>query len=137
MDFHAKTTDQMTDMEIRHMNTVKEFASECLVLLENDGTLPIRNPGRIAVYGNGATHTVKGGGGSGEVNTRSNVNIAEGLEEAGFEIASKGWLDRYDETYNADLKAYLEEVDRLAKERNTAAINIFFEKPFCYSKSIC
>ena len=130
MDFHAKTTDQMTDMEIRHMNTVKEFASECLVLLENDGTLPIRNPGRIAVYGNGATHTVKGGGGSGEVNTRSNVNIAEGLEEAGFEIASKGWLDRYDETYNADLKAYLEEVDRLAKERNTAAINIFFEKPF-------
>ena len=130
MDFHAKTTDQMTDMEIRHMRTVKELAAECLVLLENDGTLPIRNPGRIALYGNGALFTVKGGGGSGEVNTRSNVNIADGLEEAGFDVASKGWLNRYNEVYSADLKAYLAEVDRLAKERNTAAINIFFEKPF-------
>ena len=82
MDFFAKTTDEMTAMEIRHMNTVKELAGECLVLLENDGTLPIRNPGRVALYGNGARHTIKGGGGSGEVNTRSNVSICEGLEEA-------------------------------------------------------
>ena len=130
MDFLAKTTDEMTAMEIRHMNTVKELAGECLVLLENDGTLPIRNPGRIAIFGNGARHTVKGGGGSGEVNTRSNVNFCDGLAEAGFEIASTGWLDRYDEIYNSTLSEYLTEVDRLAKERNTAAINIMFEKAF-------
>ena len=130
MDFLAKTTDEMTAMEIRHMNTVKELAGECLVLLENDGTLPIRTPGRIAVFGNGARHTVKGGGGSGEVNTRSNVNICDGLAEAGFEIASTGWLDRYDEIYNSELNDYLAEVYRLAKERNTAAINIMFEKAF-------
>ena len=90
MDFLAKTTDEMTRMEIEHMETVKELACECLVLLENDGTLPIMAPGRVALYGNGATHTVKGGGGSGEVNTRSNVNIADGLYQAGFDIASKG-----------------------------------------------
>ena len=130
MDFLAKTTDEMTAMEIRHMNTVKELAGECLVLLENDGTLPIRTPGRIAVFGNGARHTVKGGGGSGEVNTRSNVNLCDGLAEAGFEIASTGWLDRYDEIYNSELNDYLAEVYRLAKERNTAAINIMFEKAF-------
>ena len=130
MDFLAKTTDEMTNLEIRHMNTVKELAGECLVLLENDGTLPIRTPGKVALYGNGARHTVKGGGGSGEVNTRGNVNICDGLAEAGFEIASKGWLDRYDETYNAKLSAYLAEVDRIAKERNTAPINIFFEMAF-------
>ena len=130
MDFVAKTTDEMTNMEIRHMNTVKELAGECLVLLENDGTLPIKNPGRIALYGNGATHTVKGGGGSGEVNTRGNVTIADGLAEAGFDIASKGWLNRYDADYDAKLKSYLAEVDRIAKERNTAPINIFFEMPF-------
>ena len=130
MDFLAKTTDEMTAMEIRHMNTVKELAGECLVLLENDGTLPIRTPGRIAVFGNGARHTVKGGGGSGEVNTRSNVNICDGLAEAGFEITSTGWLDRYDNIYNSELNDYLAEVYRLAKERNTAAINIMFEKAF-------
>ena len=130
MDFLAKTTDEMTAMEIRHMNTVKELAGECLVLLENDGALPIRNPGRIAIFGNGARHTVKGGGGSGEVNTRSNVNLCDGLAEAGFEIASTGWLDRYDEIYNSSLNDYLTEVDRLSKERNTAPINIMFEKAF-------
>ena len=130
MDFLAKTTDEMTAMEIRHMNTVKELAGECLVLLENDGTLPIRTPGRIAVFGNGARHTVKGGGGSGDVNTRSNVNICDGLAEAGFEITSTGWLDRYDDIYNSELNDYLTEVYRLAKERNTAAINIMFEKAF-------
>ena len=54
MDFIAKTTDEMTNMEIRHMNTVKELAGECLVLLENDGALPIRNPGKVALFGNGA-----------------------------------------------------------------------------------
>ena len=130
MDFIAKTTDEMTNMEIRHMNTVKELAGECLVLLENDGALPIRNPGKVALFGNGARHTVKGGGGSGEVNTRTNVNICEGLEEAGFDVSSKGWLDRYDDIYNAKLSDYLAEVDRLAKERNTAPINIFFEMAF-------
>ena len=130
MDFLAKTTDEMTAMEIRHMNTVKELAGECLVLLENDGTLPIRNPGRIALFGNGARHTVQGGGGSGEVNTRDNVNICDGLAEAGFEIASTGWLDRYDEIYNSQLNDYIAEIDRIAKERNVAAINVMFEKAF-------
>ena len=130
MDFLAKTTDEMTRMEIEHMETVKELACECLVLLENDGTLPIMAPGRVALYGNGATHTVKGGGGSGEVNTRSNVNIADGLYQAGFDIASKGWLDRYDEIYDAKLNAYLAEVERIANERGIAAINVFFEMPF-------
>ena len=48
MDFLAKTSDAITDLEQRHANTVRELASECLVLLENDGALPIRNPGRIA-----------------------------------------------------------------------------------------
>ena len=130
MDFIAKTTDEMTNMEIRHMNTVKELAGECLVLLENDGALPITNPGKVALYGNGARHTVKGGDGSGDVNTRTNVNICDGLEEAGFDVSSKGWLDRYDEIYYPKLSDYLAEVDRLAKERNTAPINIFFEMAF-------
>ena len=80
MDFLAKTSDAITDLEQRHANTVRELASECLVLLENDGALPIRNPGRIAVFGNGARHTVQGGGGSGEVNTRFNVSICDGLQ---------------------------------------------------------
>ena len=36
MPYHAHTTDDMTPMEIEHMNLVRELASECVVLLEND-----------------------------------------------------------------------------------------------------
>ena len=130
MDFLAKTTDSVTQMEIRHSNTVRELASECMVLLENDGALPIRNPGRIALYGNGARHTVKGGGGSGEVNTRNNVTICDGLEDAGFDIASKGWLDRYDDIYNSSLKAYMDNVESIAKERGVPTTSVYFEMAF-------
>ena len=127
MDFLAKTTDEITNMEIRHLDTVRELAAECLVLLENDGTLPIKNPGRIALYGNGARHTVKGGGGSGEVNTRNDVNICDGLEKAGFEIASKSWLDRYDDIYEETVNAYMTKVETIAKARGVPATSVYFE----------
>jgi len=127
MDFLAKTSDAITEMEIRHLNTVRELAGECLVLLENDGTLPLRIPGRIALYGNGARHTVKGGGGSGEVNTRNDVNICDGLEAAGFEIASRGWLDRYDASYDATIAEYISKVEATAEERGVPVTSVYFE----------
>ncbi|MCQ2502366.1 MAG: glycoside hydrolase family 3 C-terminal domain-containing protein [Saccharofermentans sp.] len=130
MDFLAKRDDAITELEIRHTVTVRELASECLVLLENDGTLPIVNPCRVALYGNGARHTVKGGGGSGEVNTRYNVSICDGLAEAGFEIASSGWLDRYDESYYSALDAYMSKVENIAAERGVPQTSIYFEIAF-------
>ena len=130
MDFLAKTTDAVTELEMRHANTVRELASECLVLLENNGALPIMTPGRIAVYGNGARHTVRGGGGSGEVNTRNNVSICDGLANAGFDIASLGWLDRYDEIYDSSIKAYMDKVESIANERGVPATSVYFEMAF-------
>ena len=50
-----------------------------MVLLENDGVLPLKNAGKIALYGNGARGTVKGGTGSGDVNTRSVINHSHSL----------------------------------------------------------
>lgn len=67
-----------------------------MVLLENDGTLPFEKPCRLALYGNGARGTVRGGTGSGEVNARKTVTVEEGLENAGFTVTTKDWLDRYD-----------------------------------------
>lgn len=69
-----------------------------MVLLKNDGVLPF-NTKKIALYGSGAAHTIKGGTGSGEVNERHSVTILEGLENRGFEITSKAWLEEYDEEY--------------------------------------
>jgi len=42
----------------------------------HDGTLPL-TPGKVALYGAGAGHTIKGGTGSGEVNERHSETILE------------------------------------------------------------
>ena len=80
-------------MEIRHKELARTSAAEGIVLLKNDGALPIQ-PCPIALFGMGAEYTTKGGTGSGEVNERHAVNIREGLENAGFTITTNSWLTR-------------------------------------------
>ena len=60
MAFKATTSNEITAREIDNGNLVKQLAVECAVLLENDGTLPLKQTGKIAVFGNGARHTVRG-----------------------------------------------------------------------------
>ena len=91
------------------------------------GTFPLDAPEPAALYGSGARHTLYGGTGSGEVNTRYDVSICDGLAEAGFEIASTGWLDRYDEIYDSTIKAYMDKVETTAKERGVPATSVYFE----------
>lgn len=97
--FYASRTPDITDVEIRRRDAVRTIAGEGMVLLENDGVLPLVNPGCIALYGNGARHTIKGGTGSGEVNSRPEtvINVEHGLERAGFTVTTKKWLDAYDQ----------------------------------------
>ena len=127
MEFRARLSDEMTDSEILHMNLVRELGGECPVLLENRGALPIRQPGRIALYGNGARHTVRGGSGSGEVNTRFDINVYDGLKDAGFEITTDGWLSRYDESYDSNLADYKATVAAYSEAQNIALANAYFE----------
>ena len=53
----------------------------------------------MALYGPGASKTIKGGTGSGEVNERHSVTILEGMENRGFEITTKQWLRDYEQAY--------------------------------------
>ncbi len=86
--------ESYTQRELEHRRLAYEAACEGIVLLENDGTLPLQ-PGKIALYGSGAISTIKGGTGSGEVNERYSVNIYDGLINAGFTVTSQNWLDEY------------------------------------------
>ena len=70
-----------------HRRLAYEAALEGIVLLENHGALPLET-NKVALYGSGATGTIKGGTGSGEVHERHSVNILEGLEQAGFEVTT-------------------------------------------------
>src|SRR5205823_1869885 len=45
--------------------------------------------GNVAVYGVGAYATVKGGTGSGDVNSRATVSVRQGLEEAGYAVTTQ------------------------------------------------
>lgn len=58
----------------------RSLAGECVVLLENDGALPLSGTGKLALYGDGARHTVRGGTASGDVNIRSDVNMPQILK---------------------------------------------------------
>ena len=90
----------METYEIDHLDIVRALAPECMVLLRSDGALPLTEPGQIALFGSGARHTVKGGTGSGDVNSRHVTTIEEGLEAAGFTIVTRPWLEAYDRVRN-------------------------------------
>ena len=75
--------------------------SECTVLLRKNGDFPIdKSMKQIYLYGNGVRKTIKGGTGSGDVNSRSFDTIEQAFTKAGFEILSKDYLDEYDKVYS-------------------------------------
>ena len=116
MKYYAAKESKLTQREIDNMALSRSLAGECVVLLKNEHqTLPLAKGGNIALYGNGARATVKGGTGSGDVNSRSVVNIEQGLEEAGYAVTTKGWLERFEAEYNAAKKEYMTQTSHLNK----------------------
>lgn len=113
----ARPTNAVCEHEIKNAKVAYEAALESIVLLENDGALPVK-PGKIALYGNGVWKTLKGGTGSGEVNERHSVTILEGMEKAGFSITSSQWLSDYQTEFNDGFAAF----ETRLKEMMTAAL---------------
>ena len=96
--------------------------SECAVLLRRNGAFPLAGPCPVALYGSGARGTVFGGTGSGEVNAPRFVSIEEGLEEAGFTVTTKPWLDAYDAFAAEARSAFLKRTAAAAKAEHRPAI---------------
>ena len=112
----------MNQYEIDHLATVREVAPESMVLLRTDGSFPLERPGSLALYGAGARRTIKGGTGSGDVNSRHVVSVEEGLESAGFVISSKAWLDAYDEIAEKNHREFVEDLKARAKAAGVPAL---------------
>ena len=112
---------KLNEYEIKHAAAVRRLAPECVVLLKRDGTFPLDAPGKLALYGSGARRTVKGGTGSGEVNSRYSVTVEEGLEKAGFEITTKPWLNAWDETVKTARKAFVAKIRARARKKHIPA----------------
>ena len=107
--FYAVTNPEISEREIRNQERSRRIAAEGMVLLENNGILPMKLEGRrIALFGNGARHTIQGGSGSGDVNTRTISTVEEGLERAGAIVTTKTWLQKYDEIVAGEKTAQME-----------------------------
>ena len=98
----ASLSSEANQREIRNLEVAYRAACESIVLLKNEGALPFKGK-RVAAFGPGVSRTIKGGTGSGEVNERHSVSILEGLEERGFEVMTKAWINDFEAEYD---KAY-------------------------------
>ena len=112
----ASYSGEVSQRERENLQVAYEAACEGVVLLKNDGTLPIKTK-KVALYGPGASMTIKGGTGSGEVNERHSVTILEGMENRGFEITTKAWIGKFEAMYKQAEAAY--------KEEKKKRVNIF------------
>ena len=122
-DFDARIKNKalkrkgVTDLEKENSNLSYEAALEGMVLLKNEGVLPLKSD-TIALFGAGAASTIKGGTGSGEVNERHAVSIWEGLKHHGFTITTEPYLQAYLDYRDREEKAYGEHVASLLSGLN-------------------
>lgn len=91
-----------------HADITRQSATEGMVLLENNGALPLKDVKKVAVFGNTAYTWIAGGTGSGDVNRAYTVNLLDGLKNAGYEA-------------NEDLKATYEKWFEDENTRNAEA----------------
>ena len=103
--------------ETEHKAIARRAAAEGIVLLKNDGVLPLRTR-KVALYGPGSRMTVKGGSGSGDVHERHSVTIEEGLRNAGFTFPTTLWMDRFRGKYDADVAAWRSGLEQEVKKYN-------------------
>ena len=77
-----------------HAQVARRAAGESMVLLRNEGALPLKGSEKVALYGITALDFVAGGTGSGDVNKAYVVNMEDAMAQAGFTL-DKGLADYY------------------------------------------
>lgn len=109
-----------------HAAIVRANAAEGALFLKKDGSFPLAAAGRLALFGNGARNTVKGGTGSGNVYCMNFNSCEQALEDAGFTVTTKAWLDAYDKERARAHEAWFNEKKKAAgKDGNSLFLALF------------
>ena len=120
---------EMSNREIENAKFARKAAGEGIVLLKNEGVLPLKENIKISLLGIGAKKTIKGGIGSGDVNNRESISIYQGLKSAGAVIVSEGWLEDYENRYKAAREIWKERILEEAKHVDNP-FDAYAENPF-------
>lgn len=84
---YKSSYDSWQDMvEAKHAN-IKAVAQEGIVLLKNNGVLPLKNVSKLNIFGRNSESAVYGGGGgAGQVTDPNCINVKTAFNNAGIEI---------------------------------------------------
>lgn len=121
------SSNKLAEHEIYHNRLIREQAAECTLFLKRNGDFPV-SPCTVNLYGSGARRTIKGGKGSGDVNTRYMISVEKGLENAGFTVETKTWLDCYDELYEQSVKGFWDALQKEAEELQTSPYYLIMDR---------
>ncbi len=72
-----------------HARVDREAAAQGMVLLRNQGVLPLQAGAKLALFGNTSYGMITGGTGSGDVNEAYSISLLQGLKDAGL-VADAG-----------------------------------------------
>lgn len=136
-----KKTLSFEPYELKHLDTLSEIAPECTLFLKRNNDFPIQRSEltEVGLYGNGVRHTLKGGTGSGNVDSHVFYNIEQIFEMNNVKVLSKQWLDEYDKFYKQSKKEFIKRTKLEAKElkMNPSAYSVGCineEKEYDFSK---
>lgn len=101
---------ELSAREEKHRALARRAAAEGIVLLKNEGVLPLDPAAPIALFGSGADKTVKGGIGSGDVNNRESISVYRGIKEAGASVTNEDWIRDYEKRWREAREKWKEKI---------------------------
>jgi beta-glucosidase len=121
--FKAAETPKGGEFDVEaHHKLARQIAAECIILLKNNGVLPLENPQHLAVIGQAAREAHFQGGGSSHINpTQVSIPFKELQQLAGGAelIYAEGYPS--DNSYRPEM---IEEAVKLAQDADVALLYI-------------
>lgn len=128
--YYGKKPGTITTQEKEHTALVRDIAARGMVLLENNGGLPLLSGSSVALYGYGARNTVFCGLGAASFTSREEVTIEQGLKEAGISVTSVRYLTRYQEIMDQEEASYYEKIREAANGVLLNGVLKMYKEPY-------
>ena len=128
--YTAPTENTVSEREQTSRLFSQKIAEAGMVLLKNDGTLPLEEQSTIALFGYGAVETAVSGSGAGGVHNRKTVSVLEGLKAGGVRITTEAYLQKLAAGLETAHTEYYAEIKRKCGSNYLAGVRDMYANPF-------